>query len=72
MATKQAIKLKNERIKRKYLRWMKEAQGFSDKSITAIEKALWKYEEATKHDDYAKFNDEVAGQFKKILKIKRK
>jgi len=62
------IKLKNERIKRKYLHWMKEAEGFSNKSIDSIEKGLWKYEEATNNEDYASFNDKKAEHFKKYLK----
>lgn len=58
---------KNERIKRKYLNWLQEAEGFSEKSITAVEKALWKYEEFTKDADYSTFNHKIAEQFKKFL-----
>lgn len=58
---------KNERIKRKYLNWLQEAEGFSPKSITAVEKALWKYEEFTREADYSTFNHKIAEQFKKFL-----
>ena len=68
MSKQAKTKLKNEKIKRQYLRWMREAQGFSEKSITAIEKAMWKYEEATNNEDYALFSDKRAEHFKKYLK----
>jgi len=61
------IKDKNERIKRKYISWLEGAEGFSEKSITAVEKALWRFEEFTKDDDYANFNDKQAEVFKKYL-----
>ena len=41
-------KLKNEKIKRKYLAWLVDAEGYSKKTIECIEKALWKFEEFTK------------------------
>lgn len=58
---------KNERIKRRYLNWLEGAGGFSEKSITAIEKALWKYEEFNRDADYSMFNHKIAEQFKKYL-----
>ena len=61
------IKDKNERIKRKYLNWLQEAEGFSEKSITAVEKALWKYEGFSKDSDYTNFNNKQAELFKKYL-----
>lgn len=61
------IKDKNERIKRKYLNWLTGAQGFSEKSITSVEKAIWKYEEFSNEADYAEFNHKTAELFKKFL-----
>lgn len=58
---------KNERIKRKYLNWLQEAEGFSEKSIRAVEKALWKYEEFIRDTNYSTFNHKIAEQFKKYL-----
>ncbi|MEO8581758.1 MAG: hypothetical protein ABI425_04280 [Patescibacteria group bacterium] len=68
MSNQSKTKQKNEKVKRQYLHWMSQAQGFSDKSITAIEKALWKYEEFSGQEDYAQFSDKRAEQFKKFLK----
>lgn len=67
MSKQSKTKLKNEKIKRKYLHWMENAQGFSEKTITAIEKALWKYEEFTQDEDYGAFSSRRAEQFKKFL-----
>lgn len=68
MSKQSKTKQKNEKVKRRYLRWMSQAQGFSEKSITAIEKALWKYEEYSSQEDYARFSSKRAEQFKKFLK----
>ena len=68
MSKQSKTKLSNEKIKRSYLRFMSEAQGFSSKSITAIEKALWKYEEFSVDESYALFSDRRAEQFKKFLR----
>lgn len=57
----------NEKIKRKYFDWLRGAEGFSEKSIVAVEKAIWKYEEFTNNADYRQFNTKVAEQFKKYL-----
>ena len=43
-------KAKNEKVKRKYFRWLKEAEGYSPRTLDAIEKAIWKYEDFTKED----------------------
>ena len=67
MSKQSKTKLKNEKIKRKYLHWIENAQGFSEKTITAIEKALWKYEEFTQDEDYVSFSSRRAEQFKKFL-----
>ncbi len=58
---------KNERMKRKYLSWLQEAEGYSEATVRAIEKAIWKYEEFTKDADYRNFDENSARQFKKYL-----
>ncbi len=60
-------KVINEKIKRKYFEWLRGAEGFSDKSIIAVEKAIWKYEEFVDNADYRRFNAKTADQFKKYL-----
>ena len=64
-------KTKNEEIKRKYFKWLTEAQGFSKSSIEVIEKALWDYEAFTKDEDYALFNQKRASGFKQWLSLKK-
>lgn len=65
-------KAKNEKIKRRYFKWLVEAEGFSTKTIESIEKALWDYEAFTKEDDYCNFNEDTAQEFKKWLSTKKR
>jgi len=60
-------KLQNEQIKRKYFNWLREAEGYSKPTLTAIEKAIWKYEEFSKNADYKEFSAKKAQLFKKWL-----
>jgi len=57
----------NEKVKRRYFDYSSGALGYSDKTIKAMELAMWKYDEFTKYEDYKKFNDIIAKQFKKWL-----
>lgn len=59
--------VKNEKIKRRFFRFMKEAEGYSETTINSIEKAIWLYEDYTKHEDYGKFNSSKAIGFKNSL-----
>lgn len=59
--------IKNEKIKRKYFDWLRGAEGYSELTLIAIEKAIWKYEEFIKNADYKEFNSQKAQQFKKWL-----
>ncbi len=68
MLKQSKTKQKNEKIKRQYLRLMQDGKGFSSKSIDAIEKALWKYEEFSYQEDYGLFSSKKASQFKQFLK----
>ncbi len=63
--------IKNERAKRRFLRWLKEAKGYAESSIRDIEKAIWLYEDFIKHEDFALFNSKKAISFKKWLEDKR-
>jgi integrase/recombinase XerD len=61
------VSIKNERIKRKFFRWLREADGCCDSTITNVEKAVLLYEDFTKHADLATFNPDKAIEFKKWL-----
>lgn len=60
-------KAKNEKVKRKFFAYLKGAEGFSEKTVEAVEKAIWKYEEFSEDEDFAAFSDQKAKQFKKWL-----
>ncbi|MBU0657168.1 MAG: tyrosine-type recombinase/integrase [Gammaproteobacteria bacterium] len=57
----------NERIKRQYLIFLKEARGQSEATIDAIAKALKRFEEHTKFRDFKSFHFEQARAFKRKL-----
>jgi|CXWL01.1.fsa_nt_gi site-specific recombinase XerD len=63
----------NERIKSKYFAYEKEANGRSPQTIENIRKAIIRYEEFTKHEDFKTFNQKKATDFKlHLLKTKNK
>ncbi len=57
----------NERIKRKYLTFLKQAKGQNEASIDAVAKALVRFESYNKHKDFRAFHFEQAIGFKKYL-----
>jgi integrase len=57
----------NERIKRRYLIQLKEADGQSEATVDAVAKALSRFEEATKWRDFGTFRKEQAMAFKARL-----
>ena len=57
----------NERIKRKYFAYLKEAMRHSEPTVDAFAKALDRFEIYTKHRDFKKFHFEQAIAFKKHL-----
>lgn len=61
----------NERIKRKYFEWEKEANGKSQKTIDNIRAALYLFEEITSFQDFKSFKKEFAIDFKKELMKKK-
>jgi len=57
----------NERIKRHYFAFLKEARGNSDHTIDAVAKALDRFEVYNKHRDFKLFHVEQAMAFKRHL-----
>jgi len=57
----------NERIKRKYFDFLKEAKGYNESTIDGVAKALNRFETYTKHGDSKKFHYLKAIHFKKHL-----
>jgi len=57
----------NERIKRQYLIFLKEAKGQSEATIDAVAKSLKRFEEHTKFRDFKYFHFEKARDFKRKL-----
>jgi len=60
--------IKNERVKRKFIRWLREADGCCEATISNIEKAVLIYEEFTKAADFGLYSPDRAIEFKKYLK----
>lgn len=58
---------KNERIKRNYLRFLKEYRGQDEASLDAVAMALSRFESYTKYREFKKFHVEQAMGFKKHL-----
>jgi integrase len=57
----------NERIKRKYLDFLKEANGYSEGSLDGVAKALSRFEGYTKYRDFKAFHPDQAKAFKAKL-----
>ncbi|MBN1574829.1 MAG: site-specific integrase [Deltaproteobacteria bacterium] len=63
--------IKNERIKRRFFRWLKEANGCCEATAGNVEKALSLYEDFTGYADFASYNPNTAIEFKKRLKERK-
>ena len=57
----------NERVKHRYLHYLKDVKGRDDASIDGAAKAIHRFEEYTKHRDFKKFHIEQARGFKAHL-----
>jgi integrase len=57
----------NERIKRRYFAYLKEAKRHSEPTVDAVAKALARFESDTRHRDFKAFHFEQAIAFKKHL-----
>lgn len=64
------VNIKNERVKRRFFTWLKEAEGSCESTINNMEKSILLYEDFTKQADFTTFNPDKAMKFKKSL-IKR-
>jgi integrase len=58
---------KNERVKKDYFRFLKEADRKAESTVDAVRKAISRYEAYTGRKDFATFNREQAVAFKKHL-----
>jgi integrase len=61
----------NERVKRKYLEWEREANGKGSKTIDNIRAAIYMFEQSTKFKSFKRFNKDAAIAFKKELRTKK-
>ena len=57
----------NERMKRKYFAFLREAQRYSEASVDAAAKALSRFEDYTRYKDFKTFHFEQAVAFKRHL-----
>lgn len=57
----------NERLKRKYITFIKDTKGRDHKSLDKVGSALVRFEESTGFKPFKKFHIDQAGQFKKAL-----
>ena len=57
----------NERIKRKYFAYLKEAKRHSEQTVDAAAKSLSRFEESTRYRDFKAFHFEQAVAFKRRL-----
>lgn len=64
------VNVVNEKLKRKYFKYLKEGLGYSQSTINAVEKALLRYEDYTDQEDYSRFSKRKAVGFKKALEAK--
>src|ERR1700730_4140585 len=61
----------NERIKRRYLIFLKEAKRFSESSLDGVAKAIHRFESYTKFRDFRQFHIQQAIAFKVDLANQR-
>src|SRR5260221_2079676 len=57
----------NERIKRRYFAYLREAKRYSEPTVDAVAKALARFEQDTKWRDFKAFHFEQAIAFKRRL-----
>lgn len=61
------INARNERLKRGFFRWMKNAAGCCDSTVNAAEKSILLYQEFTGNEDLGLYGPDKAIEFKKWL-----
>ena len=57
----------NERLKREYFAYLKEAQRYSEQSVDTAAAAIARFEVYSKHRDFRVFRPELAVGFKRQL-----
>ena len=62
------LNIKNECVKRRFLRWLKEADGCCESTADNVGKAILLYEDFSKQADFITLNPDKAKQFKDWLK----
>jgi site-specific recombinase XerD len=63
------VNIKNEQIKRKYFKYLRDAEGFSESTVDSFNKAILVFEEFTKYEDFRKkFNPDKMSDFKEWIK----
>jgi integrase/recombinase XerD len=67
MKPRQKHNAENERIKRRYFTYLKEAKRYSESSLDTVAKALARYEDYTSYREFRKFHIEQAVAFKRHL-----
>ncbi len=61
----------NERVKRQYLRYLKDAKGRDEASLDAVAKAIDRFEDHSKNRDFKKFHIDLVRAFKTHLAAAR-
>lgn len=61
---------RNEKVKRRYFKLLREAKGHSESTIVVVERAIHLFEESTSYQDFATFSERQATGFKRWLNEK--
>ena len=61
----------NEKVKRRYFKWLRGAKGYSEQTVVAVERAIHAFEESTAYKDLKTFCERQATGFKKWLDDRR-
>lgn len=61
------VNARNERTKRAFFRYLKNADGCCDSTVNSIENAILRWQEFSKDEDFALYNADKAIEFKKWL-----
>jgi len=57
----------NAKVKRSYFRWLREAKGFAEGTVVAVERALSRWGEFADQEDFRRFTASKVVGFKKYL-----
>lgn len=65
------VNLENEKLKKKYFRRLKEAEGYSENTISTVERAIYTFEDYTENSSFKSFCERQAVGYKKWLENKK-